>query len=234
MPHCGASKSVARLSLLQLPDIFRPDVSLGIPFIERDRSGNLDRVPRLATLVTIVLSVTISISGNASAQTADHSLDKVIELTSQRLRTADAVAGAKWGTRTPIDDPVREAQLYRRSTALGTAKGLPADWVRSVFFGQIEANKTVQRGLYAWWNLTPNAAPTTRPDLAAIRPVIDRINAAIVDQLAVHRDTLTGPQCPAAVADSVLRVTARHRTDLLHQAALVAAATSLCAPAPNL
>ena len=105
---------------------------------------------------------------------------------------------------------------------------MPAEWIRAVFFGQIEANKIVQRGLHTWWRFDPGSAPATKPDLATVRPEIDAVNAAIVDQLAAHRDTLTGPRCAIDLSRSVFDVITSGRADALHQAALVRAAAALC------
>jgi chorismate mutase len=174
-----------------------------------------------------VLTVALALALPPSRAFADPpQLDTLVDLTVERLATADSVAAAKWGTPSPIDDPEREAQVYSAMTELGSSKGLPGEWVRSVFLGQIEANKTVQRGLHTWWGFDRAAAPAARPDLAAVRPIIDRVNAAIVDQLALHKDTLTGRDCVPQLSRSVLNAAAR--VDALHQAALVRAAVSLC------
>lgn len=113
------------------------------------------RFVRFAVL-TVALALTLP-PIRASADPAP--LDSLVDLTLERLATADSVAAAKWGTPSPIDDPEREAQVYLAMTGLGTSKGLPAEWVRSVFMGQIEANKTVQRGLHTWWQFDPASAP---------------------------------------------------------------------------
>lgn len=160
-------------------------------------------------------------------------LDTLVELTLQRLSTGDAVAAAKWGTASPIDDPAREAQVYDSMAKLGSTKGLPIAWVRSVFFGQIEANKVVQRGLHTRWQFDPASAPTVRPDLSTVRPEIDHVNAALIDEIAAHRDSLVGPTCAVNLSRSVFGVVASGRADVLHNAALVRAAAALCAPLPT-
>lgn len=172
-------------------------------------------------------SLVTTAAGNAVAVPTDP-LQPLVELTLQRLNTGDAVAAAKWGTTAPIDDPAREAQVYDAMAELGAEHGLSPEWVRSVFSGQIEANKVVQRGLHTLWRFDPAAAPVAKPDLAAVRPEIDRVNVAIVDQLAVHRDTLSGPQCAVDLSRSVFGVVTSGRADPLHQAALVRAAVALC------
>ncbi|MEU2013045.1 chorismate mutase, partial [Nocardia sp. NPDC019302] len=147
---------------------------------------------------------------------------------------ADAVAAAKWvaagerGIEPAIDDPVREAEVYDTMARLGHDRELPEGWVRQVFFGQIEANKTVQRGLMARWRFDPAAAPSVPVGLDSVRPVIDRVNVEILDQLARHRAELTAPDCAEQLARSVFGVFATDRSDALHRAALVRAAVSLC------
>ncbi|WP_433681728.1 gamma subclass chorismate mutase AroQ [Nocardia sp. CA-119907] len=166
----------------------------------------------------------------------DPSLDRIVALVTERLDTADAVAAAKWATAAQnggepsIDDPVREAQVYDAMARLGAERGLPETWIRQVFFGQIEANKIVQRGLITRWRFDPAEVPSTPPDLAAVRPVIDRVNVEIVDQLALRRAELTGPNCAERLAPSVFGALTSGHADALHQAALVRAAAALCGP----
>ncbi|MFI5778491.1 gamma subclass chorismate mutase AroQ [Nocardia sp. NPDC051570] len=167
---------------------------------------------------------------------AERPLDRVVELALTRLRTGDTVAAAKWvsaaasGTEPVIDDPAREAVVYDAMARAGAELGVPEDWVRQVFFGQIEANKMVQRGLLARWRFDPAAAPTTAPNLAAVRPVIDRVNGEIVAQLAAHRAELSGPGCAERLATSVFPSLTSGSADALHQAALVRASAALCSP----
>ncbi|MCM6776926.1 gamma subclass chorismate mutase AroQ [Nocardia sp. CDC159] len=167
---------------------------------------------------------------------ADRPLDRVVELALERLETGDTVAAAKWvsaaasGVEPVIDDPVREAQVYDAMVEAGAKLGLPGDWVRQVFSGQIEANKMVQRGLLARWRFDPAAAPTSAPNLLAVRPIIDRVNGEILAQLAAHRAELSGPHCAERLATSVFPALTSGRTDALHQAALVRAGAALCSP----
>lgn len=188
---------------------------------------------RSAALSIIGLGVVLGGSIPAAAQPADppnRAVDVLIELTRARLATADDVAAAKWGTPTPIDDPAREAHVYRQMAALGAAHGVSADRITSVFVGQIEASKLIQHGLHAQWRVVPTSAPTTRPDLTAVRPVIDGLGVAIVNQLATHRTLLHGKACGAAVADGAIQVIRRTHADPLHGAALLRAVAPLCEP----
>jgi len=171
---------------------------------------------------------------SAGAAPDDRSLDRLVALVLERLDTADAVAAAKWvaagelGTEPAIDDPVREANVYDAMARLGNGRDLPENWVRQVFFGQIEANKTVQRGLMLQWRFDPAAAPTAPEGLASVRPVINRVNVEILDQLDLRRAELTAPDCAERLARSVFGVFSAGRGDALHRAALVRAAVSLC------
>ncbi|MBF6473994.1 MULTISPECIES: chorismate mutase [Nocardia] len=171
---------------------------------------------------------------SAGASPADGSLDRLVALVVERLDTADAVAAAKWaaagehGVEPAIDDPAREAEVYDAMARLGTSRDLPENWVRQVFLGQIEAHKTVQRGLMLRWRFDPAAAPEATAGLASVRPAIDRVNVEILDQLATRRAQLTAPDCAERLARSVFGVFTTGGGDPLHRAALVRAAASLC------
>ncbi|MFJ4655886.1 gamma subclass chorismate mutase AroQ [Nocardia sp. NPDC088792] len=161
------------------------------------------------------------------------SLDRLVGLLAERLDTADTVAEVKWaaaqqnGSQPTIDDPAREAAIYDAMTQLGAQHDLPADRVRQVFQGQIEANKTVQRGLVTVWRSGLQNAPAPVTDLTGIRPVIDRVNFQIIDEMAAQRTELAAPDCTAQLASSVLAAGSREH-DPLHQAALVQASMPLC------
>ncbi|MFE9582948.1 gamma subclass chorismate mutase AroQ [Nocardia sp. NPDC006044] len=192
---------------------------------------------RFVTLMIMSVALIVSpISANADPAGDRGSLDRLVALVLERLNTGDAVAAAKWvsaaqtGAEPTIDDPAREAVVYDSMARSGADLGLPEGWVRQVFGAQIESNKIVQRGLITRWRFDPAAAPGTAPDLASVRPVIDRVNAGIVDQLAARRAELTAPDCAERLAFSVFEVFGAGNTDALHQAALVRAAAALCAP----
>ncbi|WP_062994907.1 gamma subclass chorismate mutase AroQ [Nocardia mikamii] len=171
----------------------------------------------------------------APAEEGRSVMSPLVELVLRRLNTADAVAAAKWttsqrnGQPPVVDDPVREAQVYDAMAAAGTRSGLPQGWVRQVFTGQIEANKTVQYGLLTRWRFDPAAAPASdASELAAVRPVIDEVNGEILDQLAAHRAVLGAPDCAQQLAAAVFPVVTSGRVDALHGAALVRATVTLC------
>ncbi|MEU7630041.1 gamma subclass chorismate mutase AroQ [Nocardia sp. NPDC049220] len=185
-------------------------------------------------LLVICSAVLVLCPAIANATPDDESLDRLIALVVERLDTGDVVAAAKWAAATArdteptVDDPSREAEVYDAMARLGRERGLPVDWVREVFAGQIEANKTVQRGLMTRWRFDPAAVPHAPADLVSVRPRIDRMNEEIVEQLAAQRNTLTGPRCMERLAHSVFGVFTAARSDALHHTALVRAAVPLC------
>ncbi|WP_155980703.1 chorismate mutase [Nocardia sp. CNY236] len=169
---------------------------------------------------------------SAKVSAVGGSLDRLVALVVERLDTADVVAAAKWAAgdqgEPVIDDPVREAEVYDAVARLARGNDLPESWVRQAFFGQIEANKTVQRGLILRWRWDRTTAPTTPTDLGSVRPVIDRVNAEILEHMVVCRAELTAPDCLERLARIVFGVFATGRGDTLHRIALLRAVAALC------
>ncbi|PZG53225.1 chorismate mutase AroQ, gamma subclass [Spongiactinospora gelatinilytica] len=92
-------------------------------------------------------------------------LGELTDLMVRRMRVGDLVAAAEFGTPRPIDDPVREQQVLEGVRARSMAMGLDPESAVRFFRAQIEANKAVQRGLYARWMRHPDEVPAERPDL---------------------------------------------------------------------
>ncbi len=170
--------------------------------------------------------VLASVPASASAP----GLWRLTDLAAQRVAIADQVAAAKYGTPSPIDDPVREQQIYDSVSAQAPALGLdPADAVR-FFRAQIEANKLVQRGWYARWDAHPSEVPTTRPDLSQIRPVIDGLNKGLLTELASTLPLRESRACPARQLVAAGFADVVHRFDALHTRALAEATSATCLP----
>lgn len=165
----------------------------------------------------------------ATPATASTSLWQLTDLAAQRVQIADKVAAAKFGTSSPIDDPVREQQIYDSVSAQAPALGLdPADAVR-FFKAQVEANKVVQRGLYARWTAHPGEAPMTRPDLATeVRPEIDRLNSSLLAELAETRSLRSSISCGWQQPVAARLVDIVRELDTLHARALDAAVAVTC------
>lgn len=157
-------------------------------------------------------------------------LAPLTELFAERLLLADKVAAAKYGTDKPIDDPAREQQILDDVAARAVGLGLDPDAVKAVFRDQIEANKLVQRGLYARWDAHPEQRPTERPDLVKeIRPALDRITTQVLTELQTTQGLRAKPSCAPRLSVAAARSAYGHRLDLLHLEGLARALPSVCA-----
>ncbi len=178
--------------------------------------------------MTAVLAGSLLFAAPASASDTSTSLWRLTDLAAQRVAIADQVAAAKYGTPSPIDDPAREQQIYDSVAARAPQLGLaPADAVR-FFRAQIEANKLVQRGLYARWDAHPAEAPSTRPDLGQIRPVIDGLNTGLLTELAATIPVRAARSCPLRQLVTASIVDGFHRFGALHARALGEATSATC------
>ena len=169
------------------------------------------------------------VAAPSSASAPVSGLTSLTELFAERLLLADKVAAAKYGTDLPIDDPARERQILDDVAARAAGLGLDPDSATAVFRDQIEANKLVQRGLYARWDAHPDERPTERPDLAKeVRPALDlittRLLAALQETAPVRNDASCEPRLYAAAALSAYG----HRLDVLHLKGLGRALPSVC------
>jgi chorismate mutase len=163
----------------------------------------------------------------------DHSLLALTDVAAQRVLLADTVAAAKWGTAAPIDDPVREKAVLDAAVAKATQLGVDPMFARVVFTDQIEANKAVQNGLYSQWRAHPDRAPTTRPDLGQVRPILDRITDQLLVDLKVTVQIRTEPSCAGQLTATRHRVEHTRHLDPLHEGALTRALSSLCRERPR-
>lgn len=150
-------------------------------------------------------------------------------LFAERLLLADKVAAAKYGTDKPIDDPVREEQILDDVAARAVGLGLDPQAAQAVFRDQIEANKLVQRGLYARWDAHPELRPTERPDLVKeVRPQLDRITAELLTALKDTARPRTSPSCEPRLEVAAIRAAYGHKLDRLHVKGLLRALPSVC------
>jgi chorismate mutase len=149
-------------------------------------------------------------------------------LAAPRVQLADTVAAAKWGTDAPINDPVREQAVLDAVAAKSRQLGIDPVIARAVFADQIEANKAVQYGLYAQWRRHPGQAPTTRPDLGQVRPIVDRITDQLLADLTATRQLRAEPSCADQLTGTRHRVEHARHLDQLHADALARALTAIC------
>ncbi|RZQ62453.1 gamma subclass chorismate mutase AroQ [Amycolatopsis suaedae] len=152
------------------------------------------------------------------------------DLLIERLRLADLVAAAKFGTGRPIDDPVREAELLATVRTEAAALGIDVDAAVAVFTDQIAASKVVQRGLFERWTEHPGEAPAP-PDLGQVRTELDRLTHAILAELtATERLRHGDPLCRVHLVVARIAGAVEHRLDVLHRRALDVAVGSVCVP----
>ncbi|KUO02482.1 chorismate mutase [Streptomyces caeruleatus] len=169
---------------------------------------------------------------HARAASVSPGLTPLTDLFAERLLIADKVAAAKYGTDKPIDDPVREQQILDDVAARATGLGLDPDAVQAVFRDQIEANKLVQRGLYARWDAHPAERPAERPDLVKeVRPVLDRITTELLDTLKETQRLRTSPSCGPLLYVAAAWSAYGHELDVLHLKGLQRAVPSVCSTA---
>src|SRR5690242_20215723 len=115
---------------------------------------------------------------------------QLVDAAAQRLATADPVAATKWINGGPITDPARANQVLDSVAADATAHGIDAAYVRTVFADQIAANEGVQYTRFGQWKFDPRTAPTSAPDLAESRTQINGLNKTLVDEIALHWNSL--------------------------------------------
>lgn len=161
---------------------------------------------------------------------AKNKLTSLVGLAAERILLADKVAAAKFGTSSPIEDPVREQQVLDHAAGLAAGAGVDPEETVEFFRAQIEMSKFVQHGLYELWTRRPDLAPTERPDLATeVRPQLDRITAAFIEQLAAS-ERLRGPtvRCLVSLIDAGVAADSRYHLDSLRERALWGAVEPVC------
>ncbi len=187
----------------------------------------------LATVVTVCAPVTVlgcsaSMSPNPDTSSQAGPLVTMTDIAAQRVQLADTVAAAKWGTDSPINDPVREKAVLDAVAAKSAQLGIDPKAAQAGFTDQIEANKAVQYGLYSRWSAHPDQAPTTRPDLSQVRPTLDRITDQLFAELRATQQLRAAPSCTAQLTGTRDRVEHTRHLDPLHEDALARALTSIC------
>ncbi|WP_343242872.1 chorismate mutase [Streptomyces sp. SID12501] len=184
--------------------------------------------PAVADTSTPVRAGAVASSPTFSS-TSLTSLTSLTDLFAERLLVADKVAAAKYGTDKPIDDPVREQQILADVSARAVGLGLDPEAVAAVFRDQIEANKVVQRGLYARWDAHPELRPAERPDLVKeVRPILDRITNELLDALRETVGVRAGDLCEVRLVLAAGRSARGYRLDGLHVEGLGRAVPSVC------
>ena len=181
-------------------------------------------------LLAPVAAIPIALLTAAPMAVADPAgaLHDLVDAAAQRLQVAEPVAAVKWLDGGPITDPTRAAQVLDAVAADAVAHNVDAGYVRDVFTDQINATEGIEYTRFAQWKFDPAGAPTTAPDLASSRAEIDGYNRSMVEQIALHWDSLRSPQCAADLDAARDSVVAARNLDPLYQQALTAATRSYC------
>jgi chorismate mutase len=153
---------------------------------------------------------------------------QLVDTAAQRLATADPVAAFKWINGGPITDAAMAGQVLDSVAADATAHGIEPGYVRAVFTDQIAATEGVEYTRFGQWKFDPATAPTAAPDLSESRSQIDGLNKRLVDEIALHWNSLNSPGCAGDIATAVDAVTADRHLDPLYQQALSSATRSYC------
>jgi chorismate mutase len=107
-------------------------------------------------------------------------------------------------------------------------KGVDAGYVRQIFTDQVHATEAIEYSRFAQWKLDPGAAPGVAPDLSASRAIIDRLNAEMVEQVAMNWSVLHSPECTDTLDDAKMVIANARGLDPLYQQALSFSTHSYC------
>ncbi|GLZ52564.1 chorismate mutase [Actinomycetospora sp. NBRC 106378] len=185
---------------------------------------------RLVLLAVLALLACCAGCGTiASPDAAAGPWDPVVGVMADRLATADTVAASKYVSKAAVEDPARERVVLDAAAAAGASRRLDPAEVAAVLGDQIAASKVVQYGLLEDWTDRPTTAPTTPPDLAAVRTTLDAVTPRLVEALATAQAARTDPVCRGEVTSAAVRVAAARSLDTLHRRGLERAVRSLCA-----
>ncbi len=185
----------------------------------------------LVALAGLLCAGVTPAAASAERHPATGGLTDLVVVSAERLLLADKVAAAKFGTSTPIVDPVREQQVLDQAAALATQNGIDRENTVQFFRAQIEMNKHVQLELFDLWTQHPELAPTERPDLATeVRPQLDRITTAFISELVETRALRArSAKCNNSLVYATVRTFKQLDLDRLHRQALRGAVNTVCA-----
>lgn len=190
----------------------------------------------VATVLTVTQAMAVDVrtgdvsaSGTVAAVEPFGRLGPLTGLVIERIRVSDDVAAAKFGTDSPIEDPVREEQVLEEVRKQADAAGVNPDAAAAFFRDQITASKIVQRGLFTRWTAHPEEAPTMRPDLGPIRKHLDQLTTALLQELKDTRQLREEPvACAVQLALASGSGATLERLDTLHRRALRTATDFVC------
>jgi len=156
-------------------------------------------------------------------------LDGLTELVIRRIEVGDEVAASKYFSGKPVEDPVREQQIIDSVRQSAVQLGIDPDSTADFFRAQIEASKVVQRGLLARWAADPSSAPTSGPDLDAVRQELDELTTGLLTELVrVDHVRRTGVACDISLLVATTAGAIEHHFDRLHRQALATGVATVC------
>ncbi len=153
-------------------------------------------------------------------------LTRIVQLAGERVTLSDQVAASKFGTPQPVTDPAREAAVVADARADAGRAGVDPEWVARVFTDQIAASTQVQNALFRLWTDQPATRPAQRPNLATVRPELDRVGDELVAEMKAAAPARGHEECPARLAQAA--VATAKPLDEPHKAALGRALASVC------
>lgn len=178
-------------------------------------------------LLLVGSCLTFAVIPAAQADSASD-LNILVDAAVQRLEVADPIAASKWLTGGPLTDPPRVRQVLDAVSADAESAGVTTDYVRTVFTDQINATEAIEYSRFAEWKFGNATAPTTAPDLAASRSLIDGLNRTMVSQIAANWALLNSPTCPVELDEAKSVVAQARQLDPLFREALDTATRSYC------
>jgi|GEM_PF-558506 len=169
---------------------------------------------------------TARVSVSFSKPRQDHAakLEALKEVMAKRLGIMANVARYKWNKSLPVEAPEREASLLDATIKRATEMGMDPDFARRVLTAQMEASKTLQRGLFKQWQATGAQTFDDVPSLADdMRPKIDALTGDLLKAaqkaefmltFCSNRAALDIAPSDAAISSGVWRAAARGLTPL--------------------
>jgi chorismate mutase len=154
--------------------------------------------------LAMILAFAIIGTSAAGGQGAIDQLQPLVETSARRLLIAEQVALTKWDSGAAVEDLPREAQVIRAAVRDSDSTGLDPTLVSNFFKAQIEANKLIQYSLLADWRRSGRAPAHAPIDLVAtIRPELDRVQTALIAELADTVAIRASTRCRADIAKAI-------------------------------
>jgi chorismate mutase len=215
--ECGSQSIMSSKSILDSLKLFTTQELRTMPLNRRK--------------LAMILAFTIIGTSAARGQGAIDRLQPLVATSARRLVIAEQVALAKWDSGAAVEDLPRETQVIRDAVRDGDSRGLDSTSVSNFFKAQIEANKVIQYSLLADWRRSDRAPAHAPIDLVAtIRPELDRVQTALIAELADTVAIRASTACRADVAKAIGKYVLMHKHEIrpLQSVALDRALAASC------